>query len=320
MTMSNNNNIIAITGANGFIGKYLVDELSKNTNISLRLLVRNAESYNNHYSNVTLVEGDLTRLDSLGEFLISGCTVINLAYNFGATSEQNIIAAKNLFECCKKSNVKRLIHCSTAAVYGRAPGDIMYESSECLPLSTYGKTKLFIEKIFNTKSEVEFEFVNIRPTAVYGNKGPALMKLINNLENGNNFMNYMRSCLFNLRALNLVHVSNLVAAIIFLVEAKENIGGETYNISEDFEVDNNYKYVEDYLRRRLSNKGYLFPIVSLPLLILSFILRLLGRDSVNPRMRYNTDKIKKIGFEYKMSLDSGLDELIEYYKQSTNQS
>jgi len=310
--------VIAITGANGFIGKYLVSVLSEIPDISLRLLVRNPSGSNRFPTNIVQIKGDLTKPETLEKFLVHGCIVINLAYSFDASREINITAINNLISASKKNSIKRVIHCSTAAVYGHVSLDSVDESSQCNPHSSYGKTKLLIEDMFLSESKGNFEYVNVRPTAVYGAEGPALMKLINNLVNGNNVANYLRSCLFNVRTLNLVHVSNVVAAIKFLIDTDKEIDGQTYIISEDFESKNNYKYVETYIRERLTNRRYIVPPLPLPLGLLSWLLRLLRRDSINPKMVYDTEKLKNMGFKYVTSLDSGLDGLCGWYEKKNN--
>jgi len=318
MNISDNSNVVAITGANGFIGRHLIAALSKYPNTSVRILVRRASVGNKWSPNVTEIEGDLTKPDTLNEFLLEGCIVVNLAYSFAATDNQNITAINNLINVCTRNKIKRLVHCSTAAVYGRTKESGVNELSECNPRTDYGKTKLLIEQILSEASKGVFEYVNIRPTAVYGADGQALMKLINNLENASGFSNYLRSCLFNSRSLNLVHVDNVVAAIIFLMDLNQNIDGQTFIVSEDFEEDNNYKYVENFLFKRFEKRRYIIPPIPVPLVFLSFILRFLGRDSINPKMVYDTKKLKEIGFNYDVSLDSGLNELCEWYKSQKN--
>ena len=314
MVTSNKSNVVAITGANGFIGRYLVKALSKQPDLSLRVLVRKSSNNNKWGANVTEIEGDLTKPDTLRDFLLEGCIVINLAYSFDATDDQNITAINNLIDICVNKKIKRLIHCSTAAVYGRTQESIVDESSECNPRTNYGKTKLLIENLLLEASQGIFEYVNIRPTAVYGPEGQALMKLISKLENASWFSNYLRSCLFNTRSLNLVHVNNVVAAIIFLMDLSKNIDGETYIVSEDFEPDNNYKYVENFFIKRLEKGRLMIPAFPVPLVFLSWILRLLGRDSINPKMFYDAEKLRKTGFNYEVSLDSGLTGLCEWYE------
>lgn len=320
MTTIKMSGVIAITGANGFIGRYLIKALSQIPNISIRILVRNLMDDNDYGERVTQVEGDLTRPETLKEFLVEDCTVINLAYSFSATSAENILAINNLIEICVENKIKRLLHCSTAAVYGRINNSCVNEVSKCSPKTDYGKTKLLIEQLLSEASKRGFEYVNVRPTAVYGPEGQALLKLINNLENKNYIFNYLRSCLFNVRLLNLVHVSNVVSAILFLIDLNKQVDGQTFIISEDFEVNNNYKYVEQFLLKRLTNRKYLLPSIPVPFFFLSLMLRFLGRDSVNPRMRYDTNKLKDIGFNYNLSLDDGLDGLCKWYEAQKHKS
>jgi len=318
MEASDNRTVVAITGANGFIGKHLVNSLSKDKNLSLRLLTRSLIHGNESLSNVKYIQGDLTKVETLHDFLVPGCTVINLAYNFDATREQNIAAIHNLIDVCQNSRINRLIHCSTAAVYGRAKSNSVDELSECNPRSNYGKTKLLIEQELLSSSNNRYEYVNVRPTAVYGPEGQALMKLISNLLNGNGLANYLRACLFNDRTMNLVHITNVVGAILFLIHSGKNVDRETYIVSEDYDSNNTYSYIESYLLSRLTKRPYLIPRVPLPPVFLSLLLRAMGRDLINPKMTYSTKKLQSIGFKYITSLESGLDELCDWYKRGNN--
>jgi len=315
MKVANKSNVVAITGAGGFIGKYLVRALSERGNTSLRVLVRKPSDNKKLPSNVTEIVGDLCSPETLKDFLTPGCTVINLAYSFSAGSDHNIVMIKNLANACKYSKIKRMIHCSTASVYGRVKENIVNEESECNPRSNYGKTKLIIEEMLYAGSRGNYEYVNVRPTAIYGLEGLALIKLIKELVNGNMMKNYARACLFGRRTMNLVNIYNVIAAIIFLMEQYKDIDGETFIISEDDNPDNNYNYVESYFLRRLTNRQYLIPPLPLPQAILSVLLRILGRDSVNPSLIYSPDKLIQTGYEYKVSFGSGLDEIAEWYQQ-----
>jgi len=312
---SDNKHIVAITGANGFIGKSLVSALSRNSNISLRLLVRKHSDNILKSPNIEQVKGDLTKPESLKKFLTPGCTVINLAYSYNSTSEQNIAAVANLINICKEHQIKRLIHCSTAAVFGRVNNDVINENTLCNPRSEYGVTKLLIEDMFFKESKGNYEFVNLRPTAVFGADGQALIKLIMSLRKGNKILNYLRSCLFSTRKLNLVSVNNVTAAIVFVIQADaDTINGETFIISEDNEPSNNFKYVEDYLHEKFVGDVYRLPRIKIPLIILSWLLRLLGRDSSNPYQVYDSQKIVDAGFKHVATLDSELSNFVAWYK------
>jgi len=263
---------------------------------------------------VTVIQGDLTKLETLQNLLVTDCVVVNLAYGFNMSSEDNLLATKNLAEICKSGKIKRLIHCSTASVFGRNFDDIVNEESVCYPVTEYGVTKLSIEQILLDESRGNFEFVNLRPTSVFGPDGQALAKLINRLTQGSMMINYLRSCLFNKRKLNLVSVETVTASIIFMMSPKLKVDGHTFIVSEDYESINNFHDVEQYLLNKLVGKYYVFRPLNIPLEILSFILRICGRDVYNPSRIYDSRKILEIGFHPDKTLQQSLDAFIEWHK------
>lgn len=306
--------VIAIVGANGFVGKNLMRALTAYNDVLVRTLARSPLDASEQHPNVTAIQGDLTKPETLKNFLVPGCIVVNLAYGFNMTSTENLQAAKNLAAICKDSRIKRLIHCSTASVFGRSHGDIANEQSLCSPHTEYGLTKLKIEEILHEASKGNFEFVNLRPTSIFGPGGQALIKLISNLVQGNMILNYLRSCLFNTRKLNLVSVDTVTASILFMAETEQKIDGETFIVSEDNEAINNFQYVERYLLDKLAGRYYTIPPLNLPLSILSLILRVRGRDAYNPCRIYDSSKLLKTGFRPAKSLEQSLGEFVEWYK------
>ncbi len=188
----------------------------------------------------------------------------------------------------------------------------MNEESICNPKTEYGLTKLLIEQLLQDRARGHFEFVNLRPTSVFGYEGAALTKLITNLGSGNMLLNYLKSCLFNKRKLNLVSVETVVAAILFIFDEDQEVDGQTFIVSEDDEKINNFEYVEKYLFFKLYGKYYFLPPVKVPLMILSLILRLRGRDANNPHRIYDSSKIRKFGFNPPRPLESSLTDFVQW--------
>lgn len=306
------NSLIAITGAHGFIGKHLIRSILERGDISVRALVRNPVPLTWKHPNLTVIHGDLMKPETLSDFLLPGCTVVNLAYGFDLTSTENKRAAENLIAICKKHSIKRLIHCSTASVFGGNEENILNEESICIPKTEYGLTKLLIEQLLHDGAHGHFEFVNLRPTSVFGPEGAALTKLIDDLKNDNIWINYVKSCLFNKRKLNLVSVETVVAAILFIFDKVQGVDGQTFIISEDDESINNFEYVEKYLFHELYGKYYFLPPIRIPLMILSLILRVRGRDAYNPNRIYDSSKIRKIGFKPPRPLISSLTDFAQW--------
>ena len=314
MEMDINRPVFCITGASGYIGKQLVRALVERGEVLIRTLSRNRDTTNSVHPDVSVIQGDLRKPETLASFLVPGCTVINLAYGFGASSSENLMAAKNLAWACRENLVKRLVHCSTVSVFGRVRDNVVNERSSCNPRTEYGVTKLLIEQILYAGSHGYYEYVNLRPTGVFGPGGAAMAGLIASLRKGSRILNYMRSSLFGNRKMNLVNLDTVTSAIIFLAMSdQKKVDGETFIISADDEPDNNFQYVENYLLNRLNIKDYLLPRIAVPSTLLSFILRVRGRDSDNPGRIFDPSKIRNTGFRNEMSLEDGLAKLVKWH-------
>ena len=289
--------VVAVTGASGFIGKRLVQGMLDRGDIEVHALVRGADHGFATHPNLTVVVGDLAQEETFSEFLVPGCTVVNLAYDFSASGAANLQLAANLVKGASDHSIRRLVHCSTASVYGRVSASNVTEQTACNPLTEYGKTKLAIEGVLRNGAFGKYDLVNLRPTAVFGSNGPALNKLIANLGRRLPIVNYLNSCIFNYRTMNLTSIDTVVSAIIFIaLNDKPEINGKIFLISEDEEVGNNFSDVEKYLYKIVYGRQYMFPIIPIPLIVLSIILRFLGRDNIDPRRIFESKKLASRGF------------------------
>lgn len=310
---------IAITGASGFIGRNLVAELLREGGYAIRVLSRDRQRDLREARfgvGVELFQGDLDNPHTLGGFLVPGCIVINLVYLWGAGEARNRACTRNLLEACKEARIARLIHCSTAAVVGRAADDLIDETTPCLPITEYGVTKLSVEQDITCFARGVFEAAVLRPTAVFGINGEPLKKLAADLCYASRWKNYLKSCLFGRRRMNLVHVANVVAAIVFLIGDTRRVEGEIFIISDDDDPQNNFVDVERFLMNALGVNAYPLPRMPLPQGLLKWLLKSLGRNNVNPRCDYDTGKLRRLGFRSPVSLGEGLAEYADWYRAS----
>jgi nucleoside-diphosphate-sugar epimerase len=297
---------VVIIGASGFIGEYLLKYFSTRVDFNVKALVFNSNP--NNYANIRFLKADLLDPNALDFLLSENCIVFNLAY----LRNNNLEAMLNLTEACKRNKVCRLIHCSSAVVVGNVSDEIVNEDTKCFPVSEYEKTKLDIEKLLVDESIGNFELAILRPTAVFGQGGKNLLKLANNLNTKNGCSNYIRSCLFNRRSMNLVSVENVLAALIFLFNLDE-VKCETFIISDDHSTANNYHEVEKKLMASLGKK-YLFPIIPVPKFILIAILYLAGKPNRNPLRKFNDQKLKALGFKKPQDFELAVEAFAEWYK------
>jgi len=313
--------VIAITGPSSFVGRHLVELLSSRSDARLNLLVHHhMPDIPANRSGMDLIDGDLLKSDTLKDFLIPDCTVINLAYLSGESEGDNLEAATNLAEACVKAHVKRLVHCSTAVVAGKTPDNPVTEETKCEPGNPYEVTKYRMERLFAEKAKDHFDLAILRPTAVFGQGGKNLLKLSDDLTTGSWMLNYLKSCLFDHRCMNLVSVSHVVNALVFLVYMEAKLNGGIFIVADDEQPLNNYRDVEKRLMQAFGVRDYRLPRVPFPQFLLSVLLKLSGRSNTHPFRTYCSDKLRKAGLRYADSFEADLTAFADWYKKSGTDS
>ena len=174
---------VVLTGGGGFIGSHVVEELGK---IRVGEIVvydnftrgtRENLSKVSKNSNVTLVEGDITDVESLNRNLADADYVIHLAalwllhcYEYPREAfEVNIKGTFNVLEACVNNDVKRLIYSSSASVYGDASFTPMEENHPFNNRTFYGATKIAGEQMCRSFYErYGLDYVGLRYMNVYG--------------------------------------------------------------------------------------------------------------------------------------------------------
>jgi nucleoside-diphosphate-sugar epimerase len=308
-------NLIAITGATGFIGRRLVDFLSARPGAVVRVLVRNRDAISRMRFRGEVEQGDMRDPAAFGRLLEEGCTWVNAAHlETPSDLEQSTAVMASLLEVCRKKRVRRLVHCSTAVVVGRSTSKVVTESTECQPGDHYEETKLAIEQCLLREGAEALEVVILRPTAVFGPCGRNLVKLANDLEQRSALVNYLKSCLQGARRMNLVHVDNVVAALVFLLDAIGGVAGETFIISDDEFPINNYRDVECRLMAGLGISSYAIAPISAPRWMLSSALRVAGRTNINPGRIYDCSKIIGRGLKKPVLFEKGLTDFLIWYR------
>lgn len=303
---------VVVIGGTGFIGKYLVDSLAKNDQVrSLRLLSRKGGGPAS--DKVEIVRGNVFDKSSLDNLLVEGAVVVNLAYLVGVDQSKNIELISNIIDACKKKKVRKFIHVSTAVVVGRVDEGVVTEESVVCPFSEYDKTKLLVEQVIASDG-CHFESIILRPTAVFGPEGKNLAMLASALCFGNTFKNYLKSCLYGARTMNLVSVQNVVSALSFLILIEQYLGKQIFIVSDDEASSNNYIGVENILMRTLGISDYLLPRMSLPQALLRCVLIIFGKSNVDAKRRYSSEKLETLGWTKSRDFEYRVKQFAEWYK------
>lgn len=176
---------ILITGAGGFIGGSMVEQLSARGR-RVRILVRNPKGLRPALCSplVKIVRGDITDPESVRKAVRGVKYVFHLAHALGQSWEDyqrlNVEPAKLFAKACLEEKVKYFVFASTIAVYyyGDLPGEIptVYGNS---PIDSkperrnfYARSKIVIENLLmQYHKEKGLPLIIARPAVVVGKNG-----------------------------------------------------------------------------------------------------------------------------------------------------
>lgn len=161
------NSPIYITGANGFIGRRVVERLSRKNKIVALLRPGSIPGFGLN-ENIEIIYGDLTDRESLEISVPRGAIIVNLAanpYHPQLSYEVNVNGTSNLIEVAKQKKVKLIVHISSQATKIKKQG-------------VYAKTKNQSDRIVKNG---KIPYVILKPSLVYGEGERGLFSKIRQL-------------------------------------------------------------------------------------------------------------------------------------------
>jgi len=173
--------IIGITGANGFIGRYVTEQLAASSKYKLVVVIRSSDSAAYFRSKgVSVLVGDLREQLVCQRLVDQVDCVLHLAHSnsplaevgdLAAASLANLTPSLNLLEAVGRSRRPvRLIYASSGGtVYGSTERRAASETDICQPISPYGIEKLTIEHYIRyCAKNFDFGAVILRIANPYG--------------------------------------------------------------------------------------------------------------------------------------------------------
>jgi NAD dependent epimerase/dehydratase len=181
-----NDKTVLVTGAGGFIGSHLVEQLLEQ-GASVRAFVR----YNSRgdigllrmlpqavRARLEIVSGDLRDGQAIQD-AVAGCeyvfhlgALISIPYSYLHTyevAETNFMGTLNVLTACRRSGVTRLLHTSTSEVYGTARYTPMDETHPLQGQSPYSASKIGADKLAESfYCAYGLPVVTVRPFNTYG--------------------------------------------------------------------------------------------------------------------------------------------------------
>ena len=168
---------ILVTGANGFIGKELVNQLSAKKYKIVCFDLNFDETFKKN-KNVEIFKGTILNKYKLFKAMKSCSHVIHLAAALGVQYTEknrlecfkiNIEGTKNVLDACIKRNIKKIIFSSSSEVYGNQNKKIFDENTDLQVLSNYGVSKIVGEEYLRAYYEkYKLKYNIVRFFNVYG--------------------------------------------------------------------------------------------------------------------------------------------------------
>ena len=300
---------ILITGGAGYIGSKLATELlNYNYKVTVIDVLKFSSRSLNHLfnnKNFNFINGDVRNKKLMKNLILNNEFIIPLAALVGAplceknkkeAISVNLESIKYLMKIITKKN--KVIYLTTNSGYGVGERDkYCDEESPLKPISLYGRTKVNAEKIIMRSSNS----IGFRLATVFGYSYRMRTDLL-----VNNFVfkavrdkklviyepHFMR---------NYIHINDVVNGIIYSIKNFNRLKSNVYNLG--LSSANLTKY---NLAKKIKKK-----INSLKIKIVQ------NRKDPDQRDYYvSNKKIEKKGFRAKISIEKGIDELINVFSYS----
>ena len=218
---------LAIIGAGGFVGTRLAEALVLQGHQGVRAIVRN---YRNMAglcrfgSAVDVRRADAESMSTLTNALAGARTVVNLTTGVPAGI---VRSTSTIYDACVQAGVSRLIHLSSAVVYG----DVLTPVADDDPPATkhwmpYARAKAASELWLGARLSQPLEVVVLRPGIVWGPRSPHTTGFARSLLTKRGYLVGGGIGIFN-----GVYIDNLVSAIQTAAAAPSRSPG-FYNVGD----------------------------------------------------------------------------------------
>ena len=322
---------VLVTGATGFLGKYVVKELVEH-GYQVRAFGRISKvgrSLEN--SSVSFFQGDLTK----AEDVLEAFKEMDMVVHAGALStvwgpwedfyQANVLGTKYVLEACRQTGIQRLVYVSSPSIYAAPKDQLAIKESDAPEennLNNYIRSKLASEKLFKDYPDVPS--IILRPRGLFGIGDTSILPRVINLSQKLGIPLIGDGC----QLMDMTCVENVALAIRLAIEAPE-AKGEFYNITNG-----EPRAFRDLLEESLTGLGYPIKYRKIPASLLSriassleFIYKTLNLKGEPALTRYTyyllrysqtldiSKAERELGYHPKISISEGIEQYVQDYRK-----
>ena len=223
---------VLLTGATGFVGSHIVEDLISNNNSIITTIRKSSnlkwiKNYPLHFEYCSLNDVEnLSKIVSSVDVIVH-CAGVVRALNWEEYYNTNVIGTRNLVQAAikNKSNVKKFIYISSQAAMGPSQTEKpKFLTEEEKPVSNYGKSKLLAEQEVK-KLDGQLPYTIIRPASVYGPRDKDIFIFFNLVKH------HLKPNTYNKRFIQLVFVKD-IAKVISMSLNNEKTNNKTYYLCD----------------------------------------------------------------------------------------
>ncbi len=308
---------ILITGGGGFLGQSLVNFLLRETNYEIISMIRSPRPSFDPPDRVKIVYHDLR--EPIGKSCSEKIGKIDYIVHFAAATDikksitnpmsfvlDNVVGTANLLEFAATNldHLKQFLYFSTAEVFGKnRSGVISKEDDTPISYSPYAATKIGAQELCASYERTfKMPVVIAYAMNVFGphqSQEKFIPLIIEKIRNGQTVLIQLNSAGTTPNRRNYLHVDDLCDAVLFL--SRNGHSGEKYNIAAAEESDNLKiaQMVSSILGKKLK-----YQLVE-------------QKENSLALPQLSGEKLVRLGWRQKKTLEGGLRELIEWTNGET---
>jgi len=312
------NSSVLVTGAGGFIGSHLVEELIK-LGVNVRAFIRytssgsqgNLRYFDESTENLEIYMGDLKDPYACREamkdidYVFHLASVISIPYSYRNPREyfeNNVFFILNVLQAAQELGTKAIIHTSTSEVYGTAEKVPISEHHQLKAQSPYSASKIAADKIAESfYRSFDSPVVTVRPFNTYGPRQSIRAVIPTIITQA---LSQKAVLLGDTRPTrDFLYIKDTIKGFIEIARNAEKLFGETLNLGTGVEVsiEKLTKIIMDITQSKAK--------------VVFDATRIRPTKSEVNRLCADVTKVKKLlNWKSSISLEEGLRETVQWYR------